>query len=176
VFYVLPGYLPGYYGWDYPAAPPPDTSPVAEARGPEPEANDATGILRLEVEPAPILQLYVDGYFVGAAEDFANGVELAAGTHTVELHAPGYQMIHLDVRMSAGRAITYRGALQPAGVTVAPVAPAPVATAADPVASVAPAPPQTIYHIPGCYLGNIPPKDAKLPGTCDQSRVTTIKP
>jgi hypothetical protein len=34
--------------------------------------------------------------------------------------------------------------------------------------------PTTFYFIPGCYAGNVPPKDAGLPATCDQTRVITI--
>ena len=30
--------------------------------------------------------------------------------------------------------------------------------------------------IPGCYLGDVAPKDAGLPATCDQSRAVTFRP
>ena len=30
---------------------------------------------------------------------------------------------------------------------------------------VPPPPPQPVYFIPGCYLGNVPPRDARLPAT-----------
>ena len=33
-----------------------------------------------------------------------------------------------------------------------------------------------MYLIPGCYMGNVPPQEVKLPAGCDASRVTTIKP
>lgn len=52
--------------------------------------------------------------------------------------------------------------------------PAPVQDPAPPVAP--PPSPQPVYFIPGCYLGNIPPKDAKLPETCDLSKVTVFEP
>lgn len=35
---------------------------------------------------------------------------------------------------------------------------------------------RTLYVIPGCYVGNIPPKDVKLPATCDLKKVTTFNP
>jgi hypothetical protein len=46
----------------------------------------------------------------------------------------------------------------------------------DPPDATAPVPRTTVYFIPGCYLGNIPPKDAKLPATCDQSSTQTFEP
>lgn len=54
--------------------------------------------------------------------------------------------------------------------------------------SAAPAPPKateppfvptgdrTLYVIPGCYVGNVPPKDVKLPATCDLAKLTTFSP
>jgi hypothetical protein len=35
---------------------------------------------------------------------------------------------------------------------------------------------RTLYVIPGCYVGNVPPKDVKLPANCDLSKVTTYVP
>lgn len=35
---------------------------------------------------------------------------------------------------------------------------------------------RTLYMIPGCYVGNVPPKDAKLPADCDLTKVTTFTP
>ena len=40
---------------------------------------------------------------------------------------------------------------------------------------VPPRAPATIYFIPGCYLGDVPPKDAGLPAGCDASRAVTFK-
>jgi hypothetical protein len=55
---------------------------------------------------------------------------------------------------------------------------------AAPVAVAAPAaPPPTVpvthkafYIIPGCYLGDVPPKDASLPPTCDVGNARTFQP
>jgi hypothetical protein len=33
-----------------------------------------------------------------------------------------------------------------------------------------------IYVIPGCYMGNVSPKDIKLRSGCDISKLTTITP
>ena len=35
---------------------------------------------------------------------------------------------------------------------------------------------RTLYVIPGCYVGNVPPKDVRLPANCDLKRVTTYVP
>jgi hypothetical protein len=35
---------------------------------------------------------------------------------------------------------------------------------------------RTLYVIPGCYVGNVPPKDVKLPAHCDLKKVTTYVP
>jgi hypothetical protein len=39
-----------------------------------------------------------------------------------------------------------------------------------------PAGDRTLYVIPGCYVGNVPPKDVKLPANCDLTKVTTYVP
>ena len=63
----------------------------------------------------------------------------------------------VDVRITAGQSVTYRAGLK----------------ALPPAVAV---PSTTFYLIPGCYMGNIPPKDAHLPSTCDQSRAITWQP
>lgn len=35
---------------------------------------------------------------------------------------------------------------------------------------------RTLYVIPGCYVGNVPPTDVKLPANCDLKKVTTYVP
>jgi hypothetical protein len=35
---------------------------------------------------------------------------------------------------------------------------------------------RTLYVIPGCYVGNVPPKDVKLPPSCDLAKMTTFTP
>jgi hypothetical protein len=33
-----------------------------------------------------------------------------------------------------------------------------------------------MYLIPGCYMGNVSPKDVALPAGCDIKKLTTISP
>ena len=33
-----------------------------------------------------------------------------------------------------------------------------------------------MYVIPGCYMGNVSPKNVALPAGCDISKLTTISP
>lgn len=45
----------------------------------------------------------------------------------------------------------------------------------------APAPPaptgsKTLYMIPGCYMGNVSPKDMKLPAGCDLGKLVIVTP
>ena len=113
----------------------------------------------LDVSPASA-QVFADGYYVGMPADFTGergGGVLDAGIHRIDLSAPGYEPITVDLRVAPGQTITYRAALR--------ALPPPT-----------PAPPSTFYLIPGCYMGNIPPKDAHLPATCDQSRAVTWRP
>jgi hypothetical protein len=130
-----------------------------------------TGSVRLDVQPAGMLQFYVDGYYVGTANDFNGELELEAGPHTIEIRAPGYETLTFDVRIAAQRQITYRGALAPSQPT-----PDPAVQEPDPSQPATPAPPTTIYFIPGCYLGNVPPEKVALPADCDLSKLITRKP
>ena len=133
------------------------------------EERPLMGTLRLEVEPEAVLELYVDGYYVGTPADFNGEVALEAGPHIIEIRAPGYDTLQLDVNIAPDRSITYRGSLAPASV------PPPPSPTVQTLPDVAPRTPTTFYFIPGCYMGNVPPKDAGLPATCDQSRVITVK-
>jgi hypothetical protein len=135
----------------------------APARAPEPAARPveppAPGRLILDIEPAGA-QVFADGYYVGVPQDFSasrGGGLLEAGLHRIDLSAPGYESMAVDLRVTPGQPVTYRAALK----------------ALPPTAS---APPSTFYLIPGCYMGNIPPKDAHLPATCDQKRAVIWHP
>jgi hypothetical protein len=169
VVYFVPA-----YGWGYPEpgltatpAPYPYASPIV------PEPAPVTGRLRLDLQVESIAQLYVDGYYVGTWEDFNGELELEAGPHTIEIRASGYEPLALDVKIAPNRAITYRGALKPSAVRREPdAAPLPEAGSIEPQT----APRTTIYFIPGCYLGNVPPDEVKLPATCDRSRMIVRTP
>jgi hypothetical protein len=137
----------------------------------EREPASLTGRLRLDVQPDALLQIYLDGYYVGTADDVNRELELAARPHSIEISAPGHETLKFEVNIDAGRTITYRGALKPADVkpdsTVQPDAPD---VTAQPTAR------STFYFIPGCYLGNVPPQDVTLPATCDLSRLIVRTP
>jgi hypothetical protein len=131
------------------------------------ETSGPTGSLWLDVQDAGTAQLYVDGFYVGTTVDVGSELTLEAGPHSIELRAPGYETMKVNVKVEAGRAITYRDALRPQSSP---------ATAQAPTTAVSKVPPERkpFYVIPGCYVGDVPPKEARLPATCDQSRVKTI--
>ena len=141
-----------------------------------PQDERRTGVLRLELEaPGAAMQLYVDGYFVGTPDEINRDLTLEVGPHRIEIRAPGYETITVDVRIVADRAITYRGALQRLPADPKPsVDPAARATPTAP--QLTPAAPSTFYFIPGCYIGNVPPEKLELPANCDMSRLITRKP
>jgi hypothetical protein len=153
------------YGWPYPEA---SGFPGKPAVREEPVPR--TGRLRLDLQPGVSPQIYVDGYYVGTLYDFNGELTLDAGPHKLELRADGYELLELDVQISAGRSITYRGAMKDVEAMPTPVAQVPASPDLPPPA------PATIYMIPGCYLGNLPPKDAKLPAGCDETRAITLNP
>jgi len=73
-----------------------------------------TGELRLDVEPKHA-EVYVDGYFAGHVDDFDGifqSLRLEDGTYRVEIVAPGYEPLEVDIRIQPGRKITYRGDLR----------------------------------------------------------------
>jgi hypothetical protein len=118
------------------------------------------GVIFLDVEPGSV-DVYVDGFFVGPADDFAlNGLTLRAGRHWIDLRSAGYETLTLPVNITAVQAVRYRGALSAARTT-------PPST--EPSRS-----PQTMYVITGCYAGNRPPAASALPPGCDISRVREL--
>lgn len=163
VYPVYPTYGSGYsYGVPYVMSPAvaPGATPV-----PAPPPVPDIGYLRLEVAPASLLQIYVDGVYVGTPADHRGELELRAGAHRIEIRAPGYEPMTFDVRVEAEQGITYRGDLRPTGAPPPPAAPPVVATGS-----------RTLYVIPGCYLGNVLPDVARLPAGCDISRMKTHAP
>jgi hypothetical protein len=131
-----------------PPVPAPESRPI--------EQPPAPGRLILDVEP-DTAQVFADGYYVGVPDDFGaarGGGLIEAGPHRIDISATGYEPVTLDLRVTAGQSMTYRAVLKPN----------------PPSVSVAPT---TFYLIPGCYMGNVPPKDAHLPATCDVARAVT---
>lgn len=137
--------------------------PAAAPAEPLPAPFAPSGRLRLEVEPAGLLQVFVDDVYVRMPGDTGGEIDLAPGVRRVELRAVGYRALTIGVRVVAERTVTYRSALTPE-------TPEPATQtgdgAADMLPAVAPMGSRTIDVIPGCYLGNVPPQDAKLPAGC----------
>jgi hypothetical protein len=95
------GYYDPYYGGSYYGGPS--------------YGGYATGELRLDVRPRSA-EVYVDGYFVGRVDDFDGAFQAARieeGPHRIRIVAPGFEPLDIDVRIFAGRKITYRGDLLP---------------------------------------------------------------
>jgi hypothetical protein len=154
-------YVPAF-GWPFPYLPETvlPSSPVPSLPTPLPPFVPAAGYLRLDLPTTMDPQIYLDGYYIGLLSDTTGELTLDAGTHAIELRQEGYESLHLDVQIAADAITTYRGGLKHLASASA-VAPPPSAPAGPPPA------PTTIYMIPGCYVGNVPPKDAMLPSGCD---------
>ena len=171
IVYVIPPYryfpttLPGI-NEHYVSAPPPTTPVVV---GTVQTTAVPVGALRVEVEPRDLLQVFVDGVFVGTPADHGDEIELSPGVRHVELRARGHRPLAFDAEILADRLITYRGALE-RDEAADPSTPAPTVITA-PTASG----PTTMYVIPGCYLGNIEPKESDLkPGCSIRSMIKII--
>ena len=154
-----PGGSPFYgpLGYAYP-----DTSTTPRPR--ERTAAEAMGLLRLAVTPLSA-QVFVDSLYVGTVADInaQNVLQLEAGTHRIEIRAPGYHTLTFDIRIVPYETVTYRGALEPERPTP-PRAPAPAGSATR------------MYVIPNCYVGNIPPRQNRLPAGCDIKQVQVLEP
>ncbi len=82
------------------------------ALAPLPE-NAPIGGLQLDVQPWRA-QVYVDGAYAGLVRDFTgyyHHLDLVAGSHLIAIVTPDYQPLIIDVVVSPGHTMTYRGAL-----------------------------------------------------------------
>lgn len=73
------------------------------------------GAVRLDINGPRDAQVFVDGYFAGVLDDFDGAfqaLELEEGGYRVEVVAPGYEPLTVDVRIQSGRKLTYRGTLE----------------------------------------------------------------
>ena len=166
VYFPGPYYYPGPF--PYAAAPYYETSMAETYRMSMAETyrrrqrEAARGGLMLESVPG-IAQVFVDGSYVGLAEEFGPGgraINLDAGTHRVELRAPGYETLTFSVAIEPHSIVRYRGEMQP--------------NATKPAAATAPSQPATaksFYVIPNCYAGDKPPTGV-LPKGCDVTKLT----
>lgn len=137
---------------------------VAPTPPPIAELIPETGSLILDIQPRTA-QVFVDGYYVGTPDDFIadrGGLLLESGAHRIQVIMPDHEQVTFDVRIAPNQFITYRRVLNP--VKVEPV-PAPAARSA----------PSTFYLIPGCYMGNVPPKEVTLQPTCDPALAITFQ-
>lgn len=166
--------LPPYY-WPVPVALPSVVTPSpGVARGgtrsaPVP-ARPATGTVWFDLEPARSMQIFVDGYYIGTTDERGVGIELEAGLRRLELRAPGYEPLIVGVRVEPNRTLTYRDRLRRSDGAVSD----------EPRDAASPAPPgaarrMSLYVIPGCYAGNVPPTVATLPAGCDAAEVREIR-
>lgn len=151
-YYAVPYGGAGYY----PAEPESATTIAPHA---EPVGVVTTGTLRLEITPSVTMQYYVDGYPIGTSAELGHDLELNAGARRVEIRAEGYKPLTFDTRIRVGGEATYRGTLERL-TDDQPNAPKPTG-------------PKTMYVIPGCYMGNVPPDRDALPKGCDARRMTT---
>jgi hypothetical protein len=91
-------------GFD-PAFPPVAPPPI--------DVNRPTGGLQLDVDPRRAL-VYADGWPMGIVESYSGyyqHLDLPAGLHLIELVAPDYEPLAVEVTVTPGRTTTYRGAL-----------------------------------------------------------------
>jgi hypothetical protein len=160
-------YFGAFYPWAGESQPAPGMiAPSVAAAIEEP----VTGFLRLDLRPDAV-QLFVDDVYVGTSDDRRDELALEPGVRRIEIRAEGYETLIFDAKIVAGQTITYRGSLK----SVAPEPPA-ASSGPAPVASHTSPQSRTIYFIPGCYLGNVPPQDVKLPSDCDLSRLIVRTP
>jgi hypothetical protein len=157
----LPGLVVG--------APPAPDAPAPDLPPP------LLGLLRLDIEARGPVQTFVDGVYVGTLDDIGGQVELEEGTHRIELRSPRYEALAVDVKMVASRAITYTARMTPV-VSATPVPSAPDITPGGAGGPVPSRPRTTIYFIPGCYLGNVPPEEIVLPAGCDIGQLIIRRP
>jgi hypothetical protein len=125
----------------------------------------ARGGLVLTTAP-DMAQVYVDGYYVGLAEEFGlrgRAINLDAGAHRVELRAPGYETLMFRVVIEPNDLVRYRSEMQP-------IATKPAAATAPPPTPVT----RSVYVIPNCYAGNKPPTGT-LPKGCSLKNLQTRK-
>ena len=76
--------------------------------------DDDDGAVRIKVKPREA-SVYVDGYYVGHVDDFDGVLQrlhLASGPHRLEIRAPEYETLTVDVRIIPDETITYRGEMR----------------------------------------------------------------
>jgi PEGA domain len=113
-FGIFAGY-PVPYAWRY--AAPIDIYGYRAPRAPVYIASGMSlyGGIALEISPYDA-DVFVDGNYAGHVQDFDGTVQpltVVAGTHRVEVQAPGYAPLVFDVVVEGGQVVPYRGDLRP---------------------------------------------------------------
>lgn len=169
-YFPAPYYYPGAFDYGMPA-PFHETSMAETYRRAMAETylrrqrEAVRGGLLLQMVPGAA-QVFVDGYYVGLAEEFGPGgraISLDAGGHRIELRAPGYETLTFNVAIEPNDIVRYRGEMRP--------------LAAKPAATAAPRQPAAVksfYVIPNCYAGDKRPTGS-LPKGCDLKDLQTRK-
>jgi hypothetical protein len=173
-FYPGPVYPGGYYPFAHPYGPADHGTSLAETY----RMSMAENYLRRQRERArgglvlhgvsPSAHVFVDGHYVGLAQDFEPGtgvIALDAGPHHVELRAAGYETLAFSVRIDPNSLVRYQGDMQRLRIPPA---------AAGPAAAPAPAAAKSVYVIPNCYAGDRPPSGT-LPKGCDVKKLENRK-
>lgn len=73
-----------------------------------------TGSVRLKIKPRDA-EVYVDGYYVGTVDQFDGmfqKLNIDGGSHRIEIRSEGREPIQLDVLVTPGETITYKGELK----------------------------------------------------------------
>ena len=73
-----------------------------------------SGNLRLKIDPKNA-EVYVDGYYVGVVDSFDGAFQklgLDSGNHKIEIKAPGFEPTTIDVLITPGETVTYKGDLK----------------------------------------------------------------
>ena len=127
--------------------------------------------LILDIHPATA-QIFADGYYIGIPDDFRHehgGAVLEPGPHRIDILARDHEPVSFDVNLARGQSATFRRILTP---IVRAQRPVPDAAVKAPAVVKQPI---TFYLIPGCYMGNVPPKEANLPAACDIARAVSLQ-
>ena len=149
-FWGWPGYAGFGWGWGYPWGYPPPY--YWQSR-----IYDRTGAARLKVKPAQA-QIYVDGYYVGVADDFDGTFQrlhVEAGEHQLAFYLDGYRTFRQNVLFRRDGTLEISHVMQPLG---------PGETSDKPVPSAAPSRPDGRAEPPdgrGPRPGGRVPPDAR---------------
>ena len=112
-----PSYGSPYPATGYPADPqsayPPSSSGSIGVQPGQANTSNMGGV-SFEITPSDA-QVFVDGKTVGTVGQFTpttQPVGLTVGRHRIEIRAPGYQTIAVDVNILAGQVIPYQGTME----------------------------------------------------------------